>query len=335
MYLLVDKTKRLQSIGKNLHARAIRYLVKEQHCSSITLGVSLPLVLLPYDSSLTGASKAVSFINNFGWNVNGGRKKHILVLNELDTWLVPKKIFRELMIVGIRFDICNDPERLMGLINKNSRASSTGGGAGAGASASASPSPSSSAGSSPGGDDIAVSDSPEKTSRLQAMAEEKEFIRTLYLEAIKHLNHDSGVKIIMALEPTNQKIIGSIILFTNRSPLAKFYPFMDEASEFSTRSLPTDSVTSSQGDELIGGIIAPVIDPSYSNLTEIFKYGLICSGITFLKSSSTDTKINQCLMVGVGDDKWGNLSGIKDIGFQEWKYYYDYYDKRGSEEFKI
>ena len=35
-------------------------------------------------------------------------------------------------------------------------------------------------------------------------------------------------------------------------------------------------------------------------------------------------------MLDVNDDK--SLTGIKEIGFSEWKYYYDYYDKKNNAE---
>ncbi|ODV77202.1 glycoside hydrolase family 3 protein [Suhomyces tanzawaensis NRRL Y-17324] len=289
MYLLVDKSKTSQSIGKNLHSRAMRYLIKEQHCKKITLGTSFPLFVFPENSNLSllpNNTKVISFMHNLGWDIvhKDLRKKYVMVLDGLEKWLVPKKIFRELMIVGVRFDICSDPEKLMKLIDRSIR-------------------------------DLA------KGTQEQ---EEIESIKNLYLEAIKHLGSSSpfGVKIIIALEPTNQSVIGSIILFTNKSPLARFYPFMDECVVGGTpKNTP-----------LTGGIVGPVIDPLYSNLTEIFKYGLICSGITFLKSNLNDGEVvmNQCIMVGVNDDK--SISGVKEIGFHEWKYYYDYYDLKQDSE---
>lgn len=281
-FLLVDKLKRMQSIGKNLHERAMRYLVKEKGCKNVTLGKSFPLFVMP-PAELSNDMEnfprdALAFMNNVGWYIADGTpvKKHIMLLEGLDTWLVPKKIFRELMIVGVRFDICNDPSKLMTLIERY------------------------------------VSDtSDEKVDDVKGEIDERQGIKTLYKEAVKYLANSSayGVKIIIALEPTNQSVIGSIILFTNRSQLSKFYPFIDECATLD--------------DLIVGGIIGPVIDPLYSNLTEIFKYGLICSGITFLKSnlSEGNGKMDQCVMVGVSDDK--AMSGMRDIGFRNWRWYVD------------
>ncbi|KAK6460239.1 glycosyl hyrolase, family 3-like protein [Scheffersomyces coipomensis] len=294
LFLLVDKSKRLQSIGKNLHARAIRYLIKEKKCSSLSLGSSFPLLAFPETSNLQSQpnnNKVISFMHSVGWDINSDkfRKKYIMVLDDLEKWSVPKKIFRELMIVGVRFDICSDPEKLIKLIERSTKAD---------------------------------------------QSDNSNNIKNLYVEAVKHLGNTSphGTKIIIALEPTNQSVIGSIVLFTNKSQLSKFFPFVDECI-IPENGKNNDSSAIDDGNvPLIGGIIGPVIDPSYSNLTEIFKYGLICSGITFLKSSLNDgeVQVNQCVSVDVNDDK--SLNGIKEIGFREWKYYYDFYDQKDDAE---
>lgn len=290
LYVLVDKSKRLQSIGKNLHARAMRYLIKEKKCTSVALGSSFPLLVFPDNSNLTN-SRVKAFMNSIGWDIGRSiRKKYVMVLHDLENWAVPKKIFRELTIVGVRFDICNDAEKLMNLIDRS----------------------------------LLKQDSNE------AIDDDCYNLRNIYAEAVKHLRNQSplGVKIIIALEPTNQNVIGSIIFFTNRSQFSKFYPFIDECVNDTKQPMSNDGTKDSP---LVGGIIGPVIDPLYSNLTEIFKYGLICSGITFLKSSvADDVEINQCIMVDVNDDK--TINGVKEIGFDTWKYYYDYYDKKSNPE---
>ncbi|CAH6718272.1 hypothetical protein CLIB1444_01S03048 [[Candida] jaroonii] len=306
MYLLVDRTKRLQSIGKNLHNTAIRYLTKDQRCNVLTLGLSVPLMALPNDFSLLTSSKSSTFMGNF-WDIQIKSKKFIMRLTGLDKWSVPKKIFRELMIVGVRFDICSDPEKLMELINKRTGTVNE-------------DSTRSDANGSDSKDTIMNSDNEDdndndlgNSKKFPEMdIDEKIRIKSLYGEAIKHLN-SAGVKIIIALEPTTQKIIGSIILFTNDSKLSKFYPFMSEANNQVNNLSPGE-------DAKIGAIVGPVIDKSYSNLTEIFKYGLICSGITLLKNSNEI--INEVLMIGVDEG-----TSIKEIGFQDWKFYYDHYAK--------
>lgn len=314
-YLMVDKSKMGQSIGKNLHTRAMKYLIEEQGCQKITLGCSFPLIQFPNVKLLS--DKVISFFHNVGWDLNTpkqGSRKHIMILENLSKWLVPKKIFRELMIVGVRFDICSNPEKLMNLINKSTKKIEEG------------------------------EEEISETKKLEEELQESINIKTLYLEAIKHLDNNSsnGVKIIIALEPTNQNVIGSVILFNNRCQLAKFYPFMNQADGGIKDNTGNDNNgninnnnadTASDHGPVIGGIIGPIIDPSYSNLTEIFKFGLVCSGITFLKSSNSENtanRMNQCIMIGIDEQKNSNINGIKDIGFKEWKYYYDFLDKKSD-----
>ena len=54
-----------------------------------------------------------------GYVSNDYSKKHIMVLYDLNNSLVPKKIFREMTVVGVRFDVCTDPQKLMNLIHSS------------------------------------------------------------------------------------------------------------------------------------------------------------------------------------------------------------------------
>lgn len=293
VYILVDKAKRLQLIGKNLHARAVRYLFKEAGCASIQLGSLFPLLEITEGTSVLADPKAVIFFNNSGWDLSVSsrlKESHVVILNELSAWSVPQKIFRELTIVGVRFDICMQPDKLQALIERATNLSSL--------------------------DNVNLGETAIDT---ESENERFRHIRYLYQEAINCMTGGSPyeVKIIIALEPTNQSVIGSIILFTNKSSLARFYPFMEEIESGAKKN------------QLVGGIVGPVIDPSYLNLTEIFKFGLICSGITYLRSNysemSSDLRMEKCVMVDVADDK--QLAGVKDIGFEPYKVYHDYYDR--------
>lgn len=275
LLVVVDKLKRLQLIGTNLHSRAVRYLFKEQQCHTVQLGNLFPL--LEFCDDVVKELKNVSFFNHAGWDITDHLRPgsaHAMVLRELSAWSVPQKIFRELTIVGVRFDICTQAEKLSGLIDRTTGTGS-------------------------------------ESHRCRQ-------IRHMYREAVSSMSQNSlyEVKIIIALEPTNQSVIGSIILFTNKSQFARYYPFMDQAQE------PGKT-------QLVGGLASPVIDPSYLNLTEIFKCGLICSGITYLRSNFNDLalelRMNLCLMMDVAEDK--SYSGVEDIGFKPWRRYSDFYDR--------
>lgn len=284
LYILVDKSKRLQNLGKNLLARATRYLTKQRNCEKITFGGSFPLL---YCNNSPTDTRTIGFLNSTNWNVDKEVvRKYIMILQDMTNWQVPKKIFRELMIVGVRFDICNEPEKLMVLVDR------------------------------------VIIDSKDQ------------HLKTLYSEAINHIgNTNYGVKIIMALEPTNQSVIGSIILFTNKSQLSKYYPFIDECIEDKADKKEKEEGEENSSTPLIGALLGPIIDPLYSNLTEIFRYGLICSGITLLKSSvhEGEDPMKKCMIIGIEDNK--SLNGVKEIGFEEWKYYHDYYDEKLKKDF--
>lgn len=282
LYILVDKSKRLQNLGKNLLARATRYLTKEKNCHLVAFGGSFPLL---HCNNTPTDPRTLGFLSSTTWNANNKDvpRKHIMVLQDMTNWQVPKKIFRELMIVGVRFDLCSEPEKLMVLVDR-----------------------------------VILESRDHK-------------LKTLYTEAISQIGKSNfGVKIIIALEPTNQSVIGSIILFTNKSQLSKYYPFMDECIGDIEEENGKREEAKEEGNviPLIGGLLGPIIDPLYSNLTEIFRYGLVCSGITFLKSSISDDEspMKKCIIIGIQDGK--SLNGIKEIGFEEWKYYHDYYDEK-------
>jgi len=264
-------------------ARATRYLIKEKKCTSIRFGGSFPLL---FGNNAPTDQRTIGFLSSVNWNISKNTKKNrIMVIHDLNSWQVSKKIFRELMIVGVRFDICTDPEKLVKLVEK------------------------------------AASHSTDSGKQL----------KQIYVESIKHIGSSNayGVKIVIALEPTNQSVIGSIILFTNKSQLSKFYPFIDECLG-DEKKVDDDSTATTP---LVGAIIGPIIDPLYSNLTEIFRYGLICSAITSLKSSvqEGETSMKKCIIIGVEDDS--SINSVKEIGFDEWKYYHDYYDQKASNEF--
>lgn len=277
LYLLVDRTKRLQLVGRNLHARAVRYLYKEQGCADIQLGCSFPLIGFQDPGFMATDPTTMSFLNVTGWSVGDLcllPKLHAMMLTGLAEWAVPHKIFRELTIVGVRFDICQELAKLDGLIAR----ATDGGGTGA--------------------------ESPAHR-----------HVRHLYKQASTRMasTFPHEAKVIIALEPANQSVIGSIVLFTNKSLLARFYPFIENSSATKV---------------LVGGIVCPVIDPSYSNLTEILKFGLICSAITYLRTNfceNPNAAMDQCIMMDVPDDK--SFEGVKDIGFDPWHEYRECYDR--------
>lgn len=283
VFIVVDKLKRLQLIGKNLYTRAVRYLVKERGCATVQMGLSFPMVS-PNSSS---SPLVKSFLLLLHWQPQKLPKKYIMVLRNMPQWQVPKKIFRELMIVGVRFDICADALKLMPMVAQTCGTT-----------------------------------------------------KALYLEAIR-LIHSNGVKIVTALEPTNQLVIGLIVLFTNKSQLLKYFPFIDDCvvsgSERPPRLGLLELLSTLTGDPSVAaaapvaGIVAPLVDLLYSNLTEILKYGLICLGITLLKL--LESNMYACVMIGVEDGKM--KQGAAEIGFADWKLFHDGYGVKAASELAL
>ncbi|ODQ82287.1 glycoside hydrolase family 3 protein [Babjeviella inositovora NRRL Y-12698] len=267
--ILVDKARRHQSIGKNLHARAMRYLTQERGVTRVYLGAAFPLVIIPSSAAhrlhqtlqnLNGwdSGAVVPFLRAVGWSLTSGATnypQYVMKMDNLQDWLVPKKIFRELMIVGVQFDICRDVTQLLPLIRDHY--------------------------SNPFGVE-------------------------LYQEAYRHLN--KGVQIIVALEPAAQGVVGGIILFTNKSALTKYYPFLEELSPAGMGTPPT-----------VGGIAGQFIDLAYSNLTEVFNFGLICTAIRYFKAQA----VSQCAICGINEKQ---VSGVTEFGFSPWKTYFDQYE---------
>lgn len=276
LYISVDKSKRVQNLGKSLLNRAVRYLIQERLCENINFGGSFPLL---FGNNARSESRLTEFLKSAKWDIKAGiKEKHIMIIHNLINWQVPSHIFRELKIIGVRFDICQDFQNLIQLIDRA---------------------------------DIEVND------------------YQLYREAISQFSiPNNELKIIIAIEPTNQAVIGSLILFTNRSPISKFYPFIDEC----VHSKVTGDNQSGYI-PLVGGMVGMIVDPLYTNLAEIFRYGLICTGLTYLILGirEGDLPMEKCVLIGNEDNS--GLEKSKEIGFQEWKHFYSFYNTKSARDF--
>ncbi|ODV97552.1 hypothetical protein PACTADRAFT_21208, partial [Pachysolen tannophilus NRRL Y-2460] len=155
----------------------------------------------------------------------------------------------------------------------------------------------------------------------------------LYKEVIndiKNPNKKDDAKIIVALEPSNRSVVGSIVVFTNCSSVSKFFPFIEEVGVNENN----ESVDSNNVASKVGGLVGLIIDPSYENLTDVFKLGLVCTALSFLKRAQEDSNgfdndggINDVLLIGINKSK-NNINNFRDNGFEIYKKYYDCYDER-------
>lgn len=249
VHVLVDRSKRLQLIGRNLHARAMRHLEGRR----VQLGLLFPLVAFP---NATLEPSVAAFFTSAGWTIAPGGTAHVMV-RSLEAWSVPPKILKELMIVGVRFDISLQPDRLMELVLR---------------------------------------------------ADERGRTQAVYQEAVRGMLSNDA-KVIIALEPTHQNVIGSVVLFTNKSKLLRFFPFLEDAG----------------GGSVVGALACPVIDLLYLNLTEIFRFGLVCTAVTYLKTNYSEMAL--CVFVDAAEDL---ALGLRDMGFETWRTYSHHYGVQGE-----
>lgn len=111
--------------------------------------------------------------------------------------------------------------------------------------------------------------------------------------------HAGGdAKIIIALDPVKNAVVGSLILFTRGSNIAGCMPWLLEF-----------------GDARVGGLCGLVIDPMYKDLTRVFTLGLVGCGVRQFKLQGFE----RCLIDGVTDYQ---ASIYIENGFDVWRRYF-------------
>lgn len=344
MFIMVDRAKRRQSIGEMLHYHAIKYLSVTRGCRVILLGSSFPLlgfltekmletfrynfiedeITSPNDQlqATKSSSATIKFLKSVGWlkkNYSTRSMKDsqitrkFILKSTLAKWSVAEKLVRQLQVVGIRFDICKDRTKLISLI--------------------------------------------EKYHSNEVYDEEKQFL-DIYSKASniiaeeelqKKNNGTSNTTIIVAIEPTTGSIVGSLIIFNNKSQLAKYYPFIDglesdddtssrddESSVTTSTDSPNEpkkgqtgnNLKSSSGSEIFGGLTGIFVDPNYQSLEQVFKLGLICTGVSFCKT----LKVNNLMVTSI-DEK--TKDELEESGFEVFRTYYSHYAMKKSFEWVI
>lgn len=243
LFLLVDHSKRGQSIGQSLQSSALRYLAAK--AGEITLGSSFPLVTVP--TRKTCFTKDFSFFKNQGWSPCEFQPVYMMRL-DLEKWSVPKELARELKVLGVCFDICSDLHKIVHLVTKHCLGNQQ--------------------------------------------------LCSLYEQAAKN---PAGVTVLKAIEPSGRSIVGSIVLFSGKSSLSKYFPCIDGNS--------------------VGALTGLFVEPSYENLVEAFKLGLICTAISYCRKQESWTN---CVLNGVDARQMPSL--IKS-GFVEWRCYSPSYGK--------
>lgn len=346
MFLLVDRNKRDISIGNYLYTKTVKYLFEDRDCFKVYLGRNFPKFTTINDLLLNpteGNNRTLEFFKSYGCDLsdeasvsaisshlgrahtgagksklqnlqgscnlgfginqsievitdenildkstgvqNGPKsqldvnilKKKVKCLMKLDnilSWKVSENLVRQLQVVGIMFDICRNPADILSSQNSTSN-------------------------------DI------ERQLDLSS--------HEIYSELLKDFNScgkdkqyfdgSSNLQIIVAIEPLRKSIVGSLVVFNDKSKFSKFYPSLQFSTELQLSQL--------QRYACIAGLF---VDPSYTALSEVFELGLICTALMFVKGQHKD-----CPRVFITDVNENQVKSLNDNGFDIVDRYYNYY----------
>ncbi|VEU19569.1 DEKNAAC100075 [Brettanomyces naardenensis] len=287
MFIIVDKTKRRQSIAEVLHQHAIKYLTISRGCKTITLGTDFPLfnfLKAPITHELfanwsspdpvqggkaklsNSALQIINFFRSVGWSSSRNKetrpqpiKKYILSL-DMEKWMVSEKLVKQLKVLGIKFEIAEDHKEIIDLIRKNN---------------------------------------------FKAGDDESRFLE-IYTTASAYIAQENkkqlkNTLIFKMIEPTSKTLIGSIILYNIKSKLANWFPFVEGA--------PRDK------NGTMSCLTGVLVDSSYEALKPVMKLGLICTGVSFAKQFRVDTVIlDNCCE--------NEISELLDSGFEVYREYF-------------
>lgn len=213
--------------------------------------------------------------------------KYLMKLDDVRSWKVAEYLVRQLQVVGVMFDIRNNPTDVYSMLKGKEEESS---------------------GSNINREESLEYDDPYFYSDFAN--NNFEIYSQLYEDF-----HSSGEKqfidnrgnldIIVALEPTRRSVVGSLIVFTNESKFTKFYPFLETLDNL--------------GEPFVC-IAGHHIDPSYTTLFEAFKLGLVCTALMYVKGKHSDCR--KCYILDVGENQ---LRSLQSNGFKIVKKYYNFY----------
>jgi len=107
--LFVDPSKRNLSIGRSLHRRAVRALLRRPGCAKLQLGTGFPGVFLglPGDpsSSASAGSELKRWFRATGWDTEFPRRLTNLTLPNLAGWAAPEGLLQSVQRANFRFDL--------------------------------------------------------------------------------------------------------------------------------------------------------------------------------------------------------------------------------------
>ncbi|TID31370.1 hypothetical protein CANINC_000081 [Pichia inconspicua] len=200
--------------------------------------------------------------------------KYLMKLDDVRTWKVAEYLVRQLQVVGVMFDIRNDPtDVFLMLKTKSVDENNT---------------------TKHDYDNPFYQDDCDNNYEIYSQlyedfnsSGERQFI-----------NDKGNLDIIVALEPTRRSVVGSLIVFTNESKFTKFYPFLE---------------TLDNSGEPFVCIAGHHIDPSYTTLFESFKLGLVCTALMYVKGKHSNCKKCYILDVGENQLRSLQSNGFKIV----------------------
>lgn len=210
--------------------------------------------------------------------------KYLMRLDEISTWQVAENLVRQLQVVGIMFDICRNPLEIFS--------------------------------SQFGNRD---KDSPIDSNNSDFADSNYEIYLEIYKDFCKpteersYMDSSGNLDIIVALEPTKRSVVGSLVVFNGKSKFCKFYPFLESSRNGRKSNNPKKYSE-------FACITGQFIDPLYSTLSEVFKLGLICTALMYVKG-----QYNNCSECFITDIDEGQLRSLYDNGFKTVEKYYNYH----------
>ncbi|CDK29149.1 unnamed protein product [Kuraishia capsulata CBS 1993] len=156
-------------------------------------------------------------------------------------------------------------------------------------------------------------------------------LRYLYSAVAQRLasSETSHLTVISAVEPSRNSVVGSLVVYNSRSWLSQFYPFIDSAFEDEDEDLGVTPKRRGAAQKTVGGLTGLFIDPEFDNLRDVFKLGLICTGVSYCKRQ---TGMERLVVDGIED---AQLAELKDSGFEVWKTYKSDYGEMKVEGARI
>ena len=250
LYVIVDKTKRRQSIASVLHQHAITNLKMEMGCKNIILGSDFPLfnffkpniceelyqnwgeIGIRHQIS-SCALQILQFTKSMKWwnSINKPIRRYILSVR-MDTWRLIDNLIKQMKLLGIKLCIAENLSDIILLVQGSNM---------------------------------------EEANQFSNLSE-------LYMMAFKCIEDEERRRtkntfVLKLVASSSQKPIGSIILYDAKSKLVNWLPFLSY--------VPSNSCG-------VTFLTGSFVDSDYGDLRPMLKMGLICTAVSFAKQLKSE-----------------------------------------------